>query len=79
MCCRQSFRSVGREALHSGICGHLRKRQDLRHFLKRQTPTCLMASAGVASDVSKSTLVFIEGVKANRRIYKQMLESNVLP
>uniref|UniRef100_A0A3P8TI71 Paired domain-containing protein n=1 Tax=Amphiprion percula TaxID=161767 RepID=A0A3P8TI71_AMPPE len=49
------------------------------HF-HRQNPAGVMVWAAVASDGSKSPLVFIqEGVKVNSQVYLQMLEEKVLP
>lgn len=44
-----------------------------------QKPTGNMAWAATASDVSKSSLLFIEEVKVNSRVNQQMLKKDMLP
>ena len=59
----------------------IRLEPDKRKFnFRRQKPASLMVWAAVASDGTKSPLVFIDqGVKVNSVIYIQLLEKYVLP
>lgn len=63
---------------------YARDAQDLpegsRSHFRRIKPAGVMVWAAVASDGSKSPLVFIpEGVKVNSAVYIEMLKTNVLP
>lgn len=53
---------------------------ETRTAFRRQKPASIMVWAAVTSDGHKSPLIFIpEGVKINQVVYKDMLESQVLP
>lgn len=52
----------------------------IRTVYRRQKPAGVMVWAAVASDGTKSPLVFIkEGVKVNSQVYLKMLEEHLLP
>ena len=54
--------------------------QGSRLHFRRQKPAGVMVWAAVASDGTKSPLIFIkEGVKVNSQVYMQMLDEKVLP
>ena len=51
-----------------------------RTAYRRQNPASVMVWAAVSSDGRKSLLIFIDkGVKINQEVYKEMLNTEVLP